>query len=313
MPDARAGWLFTARRKALKLAQQYHVDAVLTTGPPHSVHFAGRYVQQQLGIRWIADLRDPWAEIHYNQLLPRSNWAHAVDEHLEEQVLRRADETVVVSRGMADLFGKKIDRDYHVITNGYDPTDFPVKETDDVDQGVIRHVGSISEGSVPSDLLKAMAQLPTDQRPQIEFIGNTHQRVIDLVNRFGLFDHIRFIPYMPHDQAIQKMRQADALLLSIPEVDHNELIVTGKLFDYLGTKRPILCLGPVDGDAAHIISECNIGVTYEHFDIPNLRHALAEIASGQFSAHYVPDESQIKHYSRIALTEKLASVIQSGD
>jgi glycosyltransferase involved in cell wall biosynthesis len=312
LPDARAGWLWTARGKALELARQYHADAVLTTGPPHSVHFAGRYLQQQLGLRWIADLRDPWAEIHYNQLLPRSDWAQAVDEHLEEQVLRRTDAPVVVSPGMAELFSKKVDRPYHVITNGYDPSDFPDQEPTHRQPGLIRHVGSISEGSVPHALITALAQLPANRRPRVEFIGNTHQLVRDLVKQHGLERQVHFIDYLPHDQAIAAMREAETLLLSIPEVAHNELIVTGKLFDYLGSRRPILCLGPTDGDAAHIIDDCNAGVTYEHDDQVALRQALSDIATGEFSAHYIPEASHIQRYSRIALTERLATVIQSG-
>jgi glycosyltransferase involved in cell wall biosynthesis len=313
LPDARAGWLLTAREKALRLVKQYHVDAVLTTGPPHSAHFVGRYVQQQEQLPWIADLRDPWAEIHYNQLLPRSDWAQHIDEHLEGQVLKRADAAVVVSPGMAELFRPKVDRDYPVITNGFDPADFPPTNPTPKfsKQPVIRHVGSISEGSVPVGLLDAFRQLPPHHRPQLEFIGNTHHRVQQLVDRWGLTEWVHFKTYVPHQEAITQMRTADVLLLSIPEVAHNELIVTGKLFDYLGAQRSILCLGPGQGDAAQIIEECKAGITLGHHDADALQNTLRDIATGQFSAHYIPDASDVQAYSRVTLTQKLASVISS--
>ena len=122
LPDARVGWVpfATARARAL-MRQKY--DAVLTTGPPHSTHFAGLALRRTHGTPWLVDFRDPWTEIDFQAELPMTGLARALDAFLERRVLRNADGFAVVSASMQRRFAQ---RGYasEVIENGFDPADF---------------------------------------------------------------------------------------------------------------------------------------------------------------------------------------------
>ncbi len=130
VPDARIGWVPFVRHKARKLIKKYNIDTVITTGPPHSTHFAGRWLKRKTGIRWVADFRDPWTDIHYNRALPRTNMTIKRDHRMEISTLMEADEITVTAPGTAGYFSQKVARIYHTIPNGFDPDDFKTTGVD---------------------------------------------------------------------------------------------------------------------------------------------------------------------------------------
>lgn len=314
IPDARAGWLLTAARKAATIIDQHHIDTIITTGPPHSVHFIGKHLKQQHGVRWLADFRDPWSQIYYNQLLPRTAVAEQLDEKLEQMILKQADEVIVVSRTQAESFRKQVERGYRVITNGFDPEDFESITPRDRKNPrfTIRHVGTIGEAAIPGPLLDVLATLPADDRPLIEFIGDVHRKLPERVRKSGLTDSVQFTSYLPHHQALEKMCRADALLLSIPDVDQMEQHIPGKLFEYLGSGCPILMLGPVRGESARILREETAGLAVPFRDKEAIRDALQQLLNG---THTSETRKQLREspWSRVALTRSLSELILNPD
>jgi len=317
IPDARVGWLITARKKAADIAVKHGINTVITTGPPHSVHFTGKYLKEKYGLRWIADFRDPWSQIYYNQLLPKTAPVKKLDLKLEKSVLQTADEVIVISPSMVSRQQDIVDRSYQLITNGFDPDDFPQKST--VTSGqlpfTIRHIGTLSEASVPLVFFRALSHLSDHLEWRSEFIGNIHHRVRELTEEFSLDSNIVFKDYMPHAKAISHMMSSDMLLLVIPRVADNELILTGKLFEYLATGKPILMIGPKNGDAAHIIREAGQGHCFGYDETERLTTFLSRNISDKTSLN--PEDTPLlsvseKHpYSRIRLTEQLAKLINS--
>lgn len=63
--DARKIWNKHAVKKAIEILSDKSIDAIITTGPPHSTHLIGSKLKKLYGIRWIADFRDPWCDIDY--------------------------------------------------------------------------------------------------------------------------------------------------------------------------------------------------------------------------------------------------------
>ncbi|MDR8394064.1 glycosyltransferase family 4 protein [Aliifodinibius sp. S!AR15-10] len=313
LPDARFGWLLTARSRALAICKQYNIDAIITTGPPHSVHFVGKHVKEKMGIQWIADFRDPWSSIFYNQLMPRTDVAHSIDERLERSVLETADDVVVISKSMVDIERQVFDRPYHVIPNGFDHEDFnSLQKKPQNDQDIlIRHIGSIGELSVPHSLFKALSELPNSSPVKVEFIGNVHPDVHQLIEQYGLQNRVELTSYIPHDEAIQAMKDSDLLLLVIPDSEDNELILTGKLFEYIGTQNPILMIGPENGDAADILNKSGHHYIFEHEDEKGLAQLLLDLSSGKVDQKTASDIKDLKNhpFSRYKLTGQLSQII----
>ena len=83
IPDARRFWIKPSVRFLRKYLQENPVDAIISTGPPHSMHLIAWRLKKHFNIPWIADFRDPWTEIDfYNQLrlTRRSDQKHKTQE-----------------------------------------------------------------------------------------------------------------------------------------------------------------------------------------------------------------------------------------
>ncbi|HKI88004.1 MAG TPA: hypothetical protein VKA38_03185, partial [Draconibacterium sp.] len=63
IPDPRIFWVKPSIKRLKKLIPELNVEAIITTGPPHSVHLIGYRLNKIFGIPWIADLRDPWSNL----------------------------------------------------------------------------------------------------------------------------------------------------------------------------------------------------------------------------------------------------------
>ena len=124
IPDPRIGWVRPSVRFLKKYLAEHPIDAVVTTGPPHSVHLIGLGLKKALGLRWIADFRDPWTEMFYYKHLGLNAASDRRHHRLEQQVLDGADAVVSVSPPVAADFQAKTKTPVVLITNGFDEEDF---------------------------------------------------------------------------------------------------------------------------------------------------------------------------------------------
>ncbi|MEM9022168.1 MAG: glycosyltransferase [Bacteroidota bacterium] len=260
IPDARKGWVPYAVREARKLLKAEPVEAVITTGPPHSTHLIGRALKQAHGLPWIADFRDPWTTIYYNRFLPRSARSKVKDQALEDAVLREADGVVVVSEGLKQEFADRA-ANIRVIYNGYDQVDLEGEDAPDAPPHfTLAYIGNLKPNQNPPGLWQALSALVGRDKDfardfRLKLTGNADPFVLEDIRKAGLADHLEVEGYLPHKEATRAMRQAAMLLFLIPESPKNHLILTGKLFEYLASGTPMLSVGPVEGNAARIVAE----------------------------------------------------------
>ncbi|HEX9951069.1 MAG TPA: glycosyltransferase, partial [Rubricoccaceae bacterium] len=216
VPDARVGWVPFAARAARQMHTAHPFDAVLTTGPPHSAHLVGRALARRTGLPWIADLRDPWTDIHYTGALGRSRAAMRLDARLEASVLREATALVTVTAPLRDAFEERAGRPVALVRNGFDPADFdgppPVL-------GAPEPFGMLYAGTlydVPTGLLKALARLRREGLDvPLRVVGAVPEILGAETARLGIDDLIRTEPPLPHDAAVAAMRAAGVLLLTV--------------------------------------------------------------------------------------------------
>lgn len=278
VPDARVGWTVPAARYLGRLHRQQPFDTIITTGPPHSLHLIGAWLQRSRQVHWVADFRDPWTGIEYHddlRLLPPARKTHRL---LERQVLMRADRVVTVSptwaKELAQIGGRHVD----VIENGFDgniPSRGNVPAEDFV---LIRHLGLLGQERAPPALWRALARYASGSPLSIEFIGTVDNEVIEASHRAGLRDIVRTTPSVPHQEALAAMATSTLLLLSVaPGRDANGRI-PGKLFEYLSSGRPILALCEESSDVASIIRETGGGLSASPFDEHAIFSAISELA-----------------------------------
>ncbi|MEY3397565.1 MAG: hypothetical protein RL220_159, partial [Bacteroidota bacterium] len=198
VPDSRVFWVRRAVKTAVKLHNQHGYAAIVTTGPPHSLHLAGRLIKKKTGIRWIADFRDPWTDIYYfNDLLP-TGFTRRRHMNMERRVLNQADCIVVVGNTMKTMFSSRTDKPIHVIPNGYDHRDFeqcPVSHQYDPTTFNIGYIGVLSPSQNPEVLWKVLGDLVrTDERfskaLRITLTGAIDHSAVQSIKSCGLEEHV---------------------------------------------------------------------------------------------------------------------------
>ncbi len=260
IPDARKGWVSYAVKQAEEILKNEKVDAIITTGPPHSAHLIGLQLKEKFGIKWLADFRDPWTGIFYNNFLPRTEATKQKDKGLETKVLQTADMVTVISPGMKKEFESRVNK-IEVVSNGYDEEDFTKSEVrgrKSEEKFTIRYVGNLMSSQNLEVLWKCISELGASDiglrtSAKLEFIGRVDDAVKKSISENGLDSIVSYLDFVDHRKSIQLMQEASMLLFAIPDVKDNEVILTGKLFEYLASTSEMISFGPVHGNAAEIL------------------------------------------------------------
>lgn len=280
IPDARVGWLPFAVARGRALLREKKFDAVLTTGPPHSTHLVGLMLARSDEIPWLADFRDPWTKIEYYSHLPMTSLAKSLDSALEKSVIKNAAAVNVVTSGMKDQFMTLYPRKYEIIPNGFNEDDFAhIRNIEpDRDHFTISYIGNLNMRQNPTALWDALSREFTKKhsRIRLRLVGNVDPGVLDSAEERGLLPLIEVVPFVPHEDALRYMMKSNMLLLSINKSEGAESIVTGKLFEYIASGRPVLGIGPAGGDAARIVCESRCGSFFDYSDADGVRAYLSE-------------------------------------
>ena len=310
LPDARRGWIKYAFAEACRLIEKYGIDAVITTGPPHSTHLTGLKIKKKYNIRWIADFRDPWTTIYYNDSLYQTRWAQRINQRQEQSVLDACDHLLLVSVSQEQLTVNP--QKVTFIPNGFDPVDFNTKKDSLLDIFTVCYTGTIADSYPTAQLLSSFDLLREHVAFKLLFVG----KVADHIRKdfsATLETAVEFIDFVSHPEAINFMMSSHVLLLIIPQTGDNQYIVPGKLFEYLATGKPILLLGSVEGIAAQIIKSANAGEAFAYDDTEGMYHFLFQQYQNHIKGIYpTPDWEVIEQYSRQKLTQRLVEKVING-
>ena len=316
IPDARKGWKKYALKKAKSIIQEEHVDAIITTGPPHSAHLIGLDLKKQMNLPWVADMRDPWTTVFYNEFFPRTESTKQKDKSLEDLVLQSADGVAVVSNGLKQEFLDRNDN-ISIIYNGFDETDLPLSIPQRNKRFTISYVGNFKPNQnvevlweVLSEIKKEELDFSTDL--ELFLTGNVDVSVTQSIQLHGLQDNLNLSPFVAHKEAVHRMMSADMLLFVIPKSERNKLIITGKLFEYLATGNSILGIGPVDGDASALLQDANRSPLSDYQDKESIKKQLL-IAYQKWKNQESNrvEVGDIKRFSRKGLTEQLTNKLNT--
>lgn len=306
LPDPRRGWNSYAYAKAAELIRTHNIDTVVTTSPPHSTQLIGLKLKQKLGVRWVADLRDPWTDIYYYNQFYHTSIAKAIDKAYERKVVENADALVTVSADLARIYAgktkKSVEDKIHIIPNGFDESDFPTEIFTQEDEPIITYTGTLSDEYHIEGFIRAMQT--NDVGLKLRFVGKVSPEQQQKLNALPL--QPEYIGHVSHHDSIRHLMKARLLLLVIPKVTNNRGILTGKFFEYLASGKPILAIGPVDGDLADMIRTTGCGKMFDYNDAEGIRSFLETHGSISKSVSY---GEIAQKYSRRNLCGQMAMVL----
>jgi glycosyltransferase involved in cell wall biosynthesis len=312
IPDARRFWVYPSVKFLQKWLQSNRVDLLVSTGPPHSLHLIAMQLKKRTGIPWLADFRDPWTKIDYYHDLMIGKRADRIHHQMELKVLQNADGVTVVSPGMEREFSKVHDREYAVIPNGFDSSDFDEVEAVKPDPNFsLAHIGALVKTRNPLKLWKVLKELCEEDAGfsdslKIKLIGNTDVFVRESLKDYQLQDKVEIKSYLPHNEVVKEQMRSQVLLLLINRTPNSHLILTGKLFEYLASGRPILGIGPLHGDAAHLLTKSRAGVLVDFEDVGQLKKHIWNYYQRYLTGNLTSSASSIQQYCRLELTREMA-------
>jgi len=315
IPDARKYWIRPSVRFLNKYLREHHIDAIVSTGPPHSMHLIAKALKEHLNIPWLADFRDPWTDIDYYKDLKISAYADKKHKSLELETIKGCNAMVVVSSDMKVNYERMGGTNVNLITNGFDTEDMDLKDVVRDTKFSISHIGTLPPSLNLKGLWQALADL-SETLPdfrnnlEIKLIGKVDNSITDDITTFNLANQFTGIEYVTHDKAALLMKQSAILLLAINKDSPNAKgILTGKFFEYLASGRPIFAIGPPDGDLSAILEASEAGYISEYNDLEGIKKTVLMLYEKYLSNDLNHCPKGIEKYSRRNLTSELAGVL----
>lgn len=316
IPDARMFWIRPSIRFLRKYLRDHPVEAIVSTGPPHSLHLIGEGVHQATGIPWIADFRDAWTKIDFYEQLKLSRSADRRHRALEQRILRGATRVVAVTTRTAEEFEQLADRhDIAMIPNGYDDADFCWDPPPPLDETFsLVHVGSMNSDRNPEALWGAIQDaLAQDarlaQHLRLRLVGPVDFSIKTTIKAFQLEPFAEFIDFVPHQEAIEHLQRGQVLLLLVNDSAGGRIMIPGKTYEYLGANRPMLAICAANSNAAEFIQTVQGGEVCDYDDRGGITRAILHFFEKYLAGALNAQSVGIERFTRRNLAAAFAELL----
>ena len=315
IPDPKIFWVKSSVKFLQNYLKDHPIDVIISTGPPHSMHLIAQKISKKNNIKWIADFRDPWTDLYYNNEFKQLTFAKEKNKRLEKSVLKQADCILTVSNSLKKDFLKTA-KNVVVITNGFDSEVLLDQQVVLDSKFTISYIGLLPKQSNPVVFFKVLKKLCDANQEfkndvQLLFVGDISSEVRNEIQKNNLTDITEVKGYVSHSEAIEYQKKAQVLLLLIPNIPKSAGILTGKLFEYLTAKRPILAMGPENGDLAEILQSTNAGVVIDHQNEAKLSIEISRLYQQFKEGKLSVNSNNLAQFHRKNLTQQLASIIKN--
>jgi hypothetical protein len=320
IPDARIGWLLSAGKGLEKIFKEHDIDAIYSSSPPYTCSLIARKAKRKSNLPWVAGFRDPWTKF----LTTPKRWLipGAIDRHLEHAVFKEADAVESAWEGITkDALGKYPDLNenkFHHISNGFDSSDFPKVEFKRNEKFTITYTGSLYGRRNPSALFSAIdilidKKILSPGEILLRFVGRFGAEVEEMFRNSRFGNSIETISYVPHHESIKYLMLSDVLLLIVDEAKESEEIVPGKVYEYIGTKRPIIAIAPQESAIAKLMNETGSGKVAHQTEVDK----IADIVLDYYNQwkndkwNFSPKIDIVNSYERREAARKLADILNT--
>ncbi len=323
IPDIQIYWVVPAIIKGIQLCAKGEYDIIMTTSPPPSAHLIGLVLSRLFKKPWIADFRDPWVDSYYfrNRMC---RLRQRLETMLEKTVITHAaaiitntepNRAVLLKRYGPVLPASKV----VTITNGFDKQLLDSVKRKVKNKVTLCHTGILYPDLEPFFFLEAFAKwLNTVKecgiRDKVELLlaGSNNEGVRTRIKQLGLADCVRLLPRVSRSEALTHAKSADLLLVSLGFKQEMATTIPGKLYDYIGIKRPILGIFPKNSIAADLIRSTQTGYVIQSPDyrkiLPVFDNVLDRSNNNSSRTLSAPNEVEIRKYESIVLTKQLATL-----
>ena len=275
-------WIPIALYHGRRILRNIQPDAVFASGNPFCSLIVAHRLARKAGIPLFVDFRDGWHRCPYRR--DRGKFPHWLEGRLEKSIIRDCHRAFFVTRGLLDQYKSQYPGYSHKfvwLPNGFEGSRRPALGTANRNgNGKLRvkYVGKFTHYRRPDAFLRGLKRAVEHlncNHIDVEFVGGSDGRLHCQIQELNLSEYVKVTDFISHSKALESMAQADILLLSVDRTPGYQVIQTGKLFEYMLTQHPILCISPMDSEAAITIRQNNLGKILEPEDESGIAQALA--------------------------------------
>lgn len=274
VPDSKIRWYKNAVKDVSNILHSEDIGYIFSSSYPYTVHLIALEAKKKTNLPWVADFRDPWIG-NSPMTEGHSQKRRKKEEKLEAEVVAYADKIIMVTKPICENYKKRYPQfkeKFVTITNGFDANDFEKLEVVKEEKFTICYSGIVAKGQTPETFIKAIEKLFHENveyknNIKVKFIGFILDEYINLIEASGISENFEKIEYMPHSKCISHMKGADINLIILSDEEESRGVFSGKIFDYIGSQRPILGIMPSNGVASNLIIDKEIGYSYDHGDV----------------------------------------------
>ncbi|MBU6221009.1 MAG: hypothetical protein KGQ50_10170 [Bacteroidetes bacterium] len=315
IPDSSLFWVNPSVRFLSDYYNKNKFQAVISSGPPHSLHLIALKLKLKFNIPWMADFRDPWSE--YFSSLMLTKWAVNKHNTLEKRMLQMADKVVVIGKNMKMQNFENAGIHSDIVMNGFDIEDNQRLEKPLVkkDKFTLLYAGTLSQRRNNSLFWKVIKSLiDTNElfasKLNIQLVGKVDSSVSEDIKKYNLESFIDIVDFIPSEEVVKRQMEATVLLLFVDNFEGAKWVLTGKFFEYLASNIPILALGPIGGDLSAEITNTSSGLLADYNDEESMEKAISIFFNKYLDQSIFSFQNKnIEKYSRLGLTQKIASLL----
>ncbi|MFN1833670.1 glycosyltransferase [Balneola sp. MJW-20] len=312
-PDNKKGWITPAVTKGISVCRDQNIDLIFSSAPPFSDHMIAKLISEETGLPYILDYRDLWMQSHFHQ--EEYSWQREIRKSMEEDWLSQAKGVVVLdeyaSRSIAGSLNS--DQNIRVIPHGFDPEDLINKEEATLNPSKykvdILYSGLFYEANQPDNMLRALAELRGEDPEfpvHLHIQGKMDKRHIALIHELDLVNSVTDHGYLHHAKAASNLLKADVLWVMDGFDPELKQVKSGKLFEYLGTGKPILGISH-PGAMQELLHKYGASYIARPDSVSSIKEKLTEIAGDWRDDNFpVADKPFIERFDRKQLAGELA-------
>ncbi|MBX3438819.1 MAG: glycosyltransferase [Planctomycetaceae bacterium] len=331
LPDAQILWYPFAVRAGLRLLRDVPHDVIVASGPPFTNLLVGAALSRRTGLPLVLDYRDEWdiSNSYWENKRP-GRVAHWIQQQMQRSAIRAAAALVATTPSSAKSLGQLVARCGRnvpslPIYNGFDPADYPQASTprqkfdygNGTDRFRISFTGTLWELTSLEPFVHGIERLvqrspALAERLEVVFAGRWAGRQDDWLHRLERLPcHVVRLGYLEHSQAIQLMMTSDALLLLLSDVPHADRVISSKVFEYMGARRPIFAISPA-GDQTDVLRTHPASVICSPRDPDGIAEALAVLLEEhRCGVHRTIEDGDAGRFERSAQAEQLAALLDT--
>ena len=277
-------WGRRAAIYAEKTMEMIRMDAIIGTHPFPGTLRAAAYLSEKYHVPWVADMRDPFhndvqlADLKMGKrLLP-----------IEVDLLHKASAVVTINRHLAKML--KTRKKVHVIPNGFERTS-RLAIAADKDRRLspappyrLVYTGQINDGANYLLFFNSLcaSKMTGLSKPlaKIDYFGNYYYKIKPFYktlreNGVEMENH----GFVSTEKCRAAQSEADFLIVFGWSGPGDQCVMTGKVFEYLPTEKPILAIARRDSALGEFILETGAGFVLEsEKEIIGFLHTLAEVS-----------------------------------